>query len=160
MIRLVNIYDDRQDDGYSLRLGAAELLYQLLKERPAEANISHRELPIFEQHVNFLMGRPYQHWYMIESEIAPVDSAPAWVRVGAIGATKLNEITIAILAAHRRKGYARQAIIEFMATHEPLNAKPSLRIERWQANIAPGNEASKALFTGLNFKPTQITYQL
>lgn len=155
MIRLVNIYDDRQDDGYSLRLGAAELLYQLLKERPAEANISHRELPSFEQHVAFLLSLPYQHWYMIETE-----HLHGWMRVGAIGATKLNEITIAIVKEHHRKGYATAAIMEFLSTHEPLNAKPSLRIERWQANIAPGNEASKALFTGLNFKPTQITYQL
>ena len=128
-----------------------ELLYRLLLERPQEANISHRAPPPYYQHVEFVRSRPYQHWYIIEAN---------GEAVGAISATKNNEIGIAILKAHQGKGYAAAAITQFLLDHRPLPAIPSQRSGRWLANVAPDNAPSHALFKRLGFKPIQITYTL
>ena len=139
------------------------LLYNLLLERPQEANISHRAAPPYEEHIGFVWSRPYQHWYIIEVERfrgEPGYEHDGWDAVGAISATKNNEIGIAILKAHQGKGYAAAAITQFLLDHRPLPAIPSQRMGKWIANVAPDNAPSHALFKRLGWKPTQITYTL
>ena len=45
-------------------------LYELLAERDPVANISHREMPTFDQHRKFVDSRPYKAWYLIHSDNA------------------------------------------------------------------------------------------
>ena len=40
-------------------------LYELLKEREPSTNISHRKLPTFSEHLNFVLSKPYSKWYII-----------------------------------------------------------------------------------------------
>ena len=127
------------------------LLYNLLLERPQEANISHRAAPPYEEHIGFVWSRPYQHWYIIEA---------GGEAVGAISATKNNEIGIAILKAHQGKGYAAAAITQFLLDHRPLPAIPSQRSGRWLANVAPDNAPSHALFKRLGARHISTTYEL
>lgn len=144
MITLKNVYGPENHV-------VIELLYQLLLERPQEANISHREAPPYYQHASFVRSRPYQHWYLIGADTH-------WV--GSINSTERNEIGIAILKAHQGKGYAAAAITQFVLDHRPLPAIPSQRSGRWLANVAPENTPSHALFKRLGWKPVQITYTL
>lgn len=127
---------------------APVVLYQLLKERPAEINISHRKMPTWDEHVAFFNSRPYQAWYLIE-----VDN----VAVGAIYLTKPagpsragDEIGVFLFEGARRRGYAKQAVMTLMERHGQ---------RRYLANIAPSNAASTALFEGLGFRHIQNTYE-
>lgn len=40
-------------------------LYDLLKERKHSINISHRKMPTYNEHVNFVLSKPYLKWYII-----------------------------------------------------------------------------------------------
>lgn len=135
-----------------LRKGAPEFLYQLLAERPAEANISHREMPSFEKHVAFMERRAYRAWFLVENEEGE------WV--GALNVTNQNEIGIFIGKAFWKRGYASQAIAQLNRQLEPLPEVASVRVGKWLANVAPENEASHALFKGVGGRAVQITYVL
>jgi RimJ/RimL family protein N-acetyltransferase len=154
MISLVNLGHldpNRPED----LVPAAELTYRLLKERPAEANISHTTMPTFEQHQAYLLSNPYQAWYAIVDEDAQTGQF-----VGAILLTKRNEIGIGILKEHRRKGYARAAVSLIMRMHDPAPAIPGERRGSFLANINPDNHASIWLFTSLGARLIQYTYEL
>jgi len=127
------------------------LLWNLLLERPQEANISHQHMPTWQQHYSFVTSNPYRAWYIIQGDQGPV---------GACYITMRNEIGIAILKAHQRKAYARRALQQLLTTHEPVPASPSQNHAKFIANIAPGNQASISLFTGLGAVHIQNTYQL
>ena len=127
---------------------AAGILYMLLKERPESSWISHSKLPTWEEHCQFVAVNPYRYWYLI------VDDEP----VGALEVLPTNELGVSILGQCRRQGYASRAIKQFMATHEPLPAIPAIRNGHWLANIAVGNEQSKAFFRKIGFKSIQETY--
>jgi RimJ/RimL family protein N-acetyltransferase len=129
----VSVYD--RDD-------ADEALYNLLSEREAHVNISHKVMPSWEQHCAFFESHPYKTWEMIlaDGEI-----------VGACYLTRQNEIGIFIFAAHQRQGYATAALRQIINEHAGT---------RLLANIAPGNSASIALFARLGFHHIQNTYAL
>ena len=42
-----------------------EFLFQLLKNRDSRANISHKKMPTYQQHVKFVKSKPYSKWYII-----------------------------------------------------------------------------------------------
>ena len=121
---------------------AADILYDLLKERPAVANISHKTMPTWNEHCAFIASNPYLAWYIIQD----AESKP----LGAIYLTRAREIGIFIFRVHHRKGYAAQAVSELLT--------------KWPgtcyANIAPGNTASIAFFEALGARHIQNTYQL
>ena len=41
-------------------------LYKLLKKRDLKANLSHKKMPSYKQHIKFIKSKPYQKWYIIE----------------------------------------------------------------------------------------------
>lgn len=127
-------------DVYPVNLAVAHMLYRLMEERPAYANISHKRLPTWDEHMEFILSYPYAHWYAIN-----VDGS--WV--GGIYLTHQREIGIFIRRQHQGKGYAKQAIRMLMEMHPG----------KFLANIAPGNDRSKALFRALGFSgPIQETF--
>lgn len=146
MMRLVNLYGDS-----GTRPGAARFLYELMKEREPEMNISHRGLPRWDEHVAFIRRRPYRFWYLIE-----VDGA--WA--GYISATADNEIGVVIRKAYRGQGLGPKAIKALITLHYPNPGVPSERNNRWLANINPENEHSKHVFQKLGFRKLQETFIL
>ena len=86
MIRLLDVYQDDRT-----RPGALEFLYELMKERETEMNISHLTLPTFEQHRQFVTRRPYRCWYLIKPSGTSVKT---WV--GYVSATHFNEIGVVL----------------------------------------------------------------
>ena len=131
---------------------AVQFLYQLLRERPSEATISHGAMPTFEQHRAFVTRQPYRKWFIIAT------GDGEWV--GALNLTDRNEIGIAILKTHQRRGYAIAALQCLQVTVEPLQAEPGVRRGRFVANVALANNASHALFLKAGGEGIQITYEL
>lgn len=125
-------------------VGAEEFLYRLLEIRLGEPgiNISHRKMPVMEEHVRFVASHPYEAWYLIKSK---------GINVGAVYLSKRDEIGIYVLKEHRNAGLATRAIQLLMFDHP----RP-----RYFANINPDNEVSVAFFRGLGFHLIQHTYEL
>lgn len=121
---------------------SVDILYQLLKERPQEVNISHREMPTWEGHKKFIGSKPYEAWYLI---VAPGST------VGTVYLTRADEIGISVFKEFQGQGHARRAIRALMSAHPR---------DRYLANIAPTNDASLGLFKELGFTHIQETYIL
>jgi RimJ/RimL family protein N-acetyltransferase len=136
MIRLVDVYSEIAES----RL-ATKFLYKLLEERDPVANISHREMPTFEQHTDFVYSLPYKAWYIVWAQDEPV---------GATYLSYADEIGISILKSHQGKGYG-EAAVQLLMRMNPG--------KQFLANIAPRNVRSIAMFEGLGFEPCQITFR-
>jgi RimJ/RimL family protein N-acetyltransferase len=123
---------------------AVVLLYKLLEERPETVNISHKSMPTLDEHRKFVESHPYQYWALIQ-----VTDHYGPFYVGAVYITKLRELGIFIFKEHQGKGYAKEALEKTIAKWPG----------RFLANVAPQNEKSINLFTGLGFKRIQSTYE-
>ena len=134
-MKLVSVYDINVD-------GA---LYVLLEERHEVANISHREMPDWQEHKDFIASEPYAAWYAIMKDDTSMEV------VGAVYMTRVGEIGIAIFKDYQGGEYAKEAIKELMLLHPR---------DRYLANIAPGNKASISLFKNLGFSHLSETYEL
>jgi len=148
MITLQSVYHNGKGDP---RPGATEILFELLAERPKEANISHTTMPSYAQHELFVRSKPYRAWFLVLNDYGQ--------KVGAASLTNNNEIGIAILKRYQRQGYALEAI-QVVVKFPPLPGVPSQRNAHYVANVAPHNEASHQLFTKAGWRPIQVTYEL
>src|SRR5712675_82925 len=131
-IRLVDVYQAPE---------AAELLYRLMQERPAESAIAHRRLPSMEEHRAFLASKPYRAWCLVEPTASPQSTY-----VGSVTLTPNNEVGVFILREFQRRGYARGALRALMSAYRPLPAIAAVRPGHFVANVNPRNEASIRLF--------------
>lgn len=138
-------------DAYQMP-GAHRLLYKILSERTPEQSISHKGMPPYEDHIDFVNMRPYPHWYILQVDGPGLTSGGITRRaisnVGSVYLTKRREIGVAILKTHRGRGYGKQAVQELMRLHPG----PCL------ANINPHNIQSARLFHSLGFNLLQVTY--
>jgi len=118
----------------------AEFLFDLLKQREGTVNISHKSLPDWEEHLQYVKKHDYQSWDII------------WVentRIGNIYLTKNDEIGIFIDKKLQFHGYGSKALEEFMKK----NGK-----KRYLANINPTNYKSIQFFGKNGFTHIQNTY--
>lgn len=116
-----------------------QFLYSLLQEKTAEQNISHKEMPTYEQHVAFNDAIPYAEDYIILSDDTPV---------GRIYFTRNREVGIHILSTSQGKGIGRTALRDLMTkVGQPV-----------YANISPLNTKSQEFFKREGFKLLQLTY--
>lgn len=118
----------------------AKFLFDLLKQRQGIVNISHKSLPTWEEHVEFIKNNTYQSW-----DIIWVDN----VRIGNIYLTDRDEIGIFLDKESQSNGYGSIAINEFMKK----NGK-----KRYLANINPTNYKSIQFFGKHGFIHIQNTY--
>ena len=118
----------------------AKFLFDLLKQREGIINISHKSLPTWEEHVEFIKNNTYQSW-----DIIWVDD----VRIGNIYLTDRDEIGIFLDKEFQSNGYGGIAINEFMKK----NGK-----KRYLANINPTNYKSIQFFGKHGFIHIQNTY--
>lgn len=130
-MNLISIYE---------RPDRALVLHQLLEERDPSANISHKAMPSWDEHVRFVESKPYQSWYFIEDEVI----------VGACYLSKQDEIGVFVFKAYQGKNYGTWAIEALMLKHGK---------RRYLANISPRNERSVEVFRNLGFKHIQNTYE-
>ena len=126
----------------SVKKSDCEFLYDLLKERHPSANISHKKMPSFSQHVAFVLSKPYSKWYVIEESTN---------NVGSVYLSKNDEIGIFIKSDFHGQGIASQAINILMKKHPR---------SRYLANINPKNKKSIQFFKNQKFNLIQHTYEL
>ena len=119
-----------------------KFLFILLKERDSRANISHKKIPTYKKHVEFIESKPYSKWYIIYHKNK---------KVGSVYLSKQDEIGIFIKKNMKQKGIGHDAIQVLMK----LNPR-----ERYLANISPKNITSMKFFQKHNFELIQYTYQL
>jgi RimJ/RimL family protein N-acetyltransferase len=129
----LNLIDAYSADSYSV-------LYRLLKERTKEQSISHKKLPSFDEHCNFINSNPYPFWYLIEAKET----------VGAIYLTENNEIGVFIFSKYQGQGYGEQAIKMLMDLHPGP----------FFANVNPENQPSRKMFEKMGAELIQVTYRL
>lgn len=130
---------------------AVHVLYELLKERPPEAAISHKRMPTFEEHAAFVRSKPYLAWYLIGLPDHPhLAGYQEHTIVGSIYLTPAREVGIFIFRAYHGMGYGKEAIRLLREAHPG----------RILANVAPGNAASHKFFQGLGAVKIQETYEL
>jgi len=117
-------------------------LYQHLKERDPRANISHKKMPTYREHVKFVKSRPYSKWYVVIHNNK---------KIGTIYLTKQNEIGIFIKKNLHNKGLGHKTL-ELLMKKNPR--------KRFLANVSPKNKKSIHFFTRNGFKLIQYTYEL
>ena len=118
----------------------AEFLYELLKERKGRINISHKDTPSWDEHLDFVKNYDYTSWSMIY-----VNDQKVWN----IYLTQRDEIGIFILKKFQGLGYGSDALKQFMKK----NGK-----KRYLANINPTNYKSIQFFGKHGFVHVQSTY--
>jgi len=116
-------------------------LYVLLKKRDPRANISHRKMPTYKQHRNFVKSKPYAKWYIIQYGNS---------KVGSIYLSKSDEIGIFLKKEMQGKHVGTIAL-------NLLIAKNPRR--RYLANVNPKNSKSIKFFKRNNFKLISYTYE-
>jgi len=119
-----------------------KFLYELLLQRRPLANISHKRMPTYEEHVSFVKSEPYSRWYIITHKRK---------KIGSIYLTKQNEIGIHLMRDHEKKTVYLESIRKLMIENSR---------NRYLANISPLNKKYIQLFVGLGFKLIQHTYEL
>ena len=120
----------------------ALFLYDLLKERESNVNISHKKMPTYAQHIKFIESKPYSKWYIIKFNNKKIGSAYL---------SKQNEIGIFIIKnMHSQKLGTSVLNILTKKNHR----------KRYLANINPKNKKSIGFFKKNGFKLVQHTFEL
>ena len=117
-------------------------LYNLLIERDTRANISHKKIPSYNQHVSFVSAKPYSKWYVILYGAS---------KAGSIYLTSQNEIGIFIKKSFQNKQ------IENIVLHKLIQKNPK---KRYLANVNTQNKKSMRFFKNNGFKLIQYTFEL
>ena len=126
----------------SVTISDAKFLFNLLKERDPRANISHKKMPTYNEHVKFIKSKPYSKWYIIFKSNQ---------KIGSIYLSKNNEIGIFL-----KKSYQGMNIGNF-ALNELMKKNPR---SHYLANLNPKNKKSLTFFKKNNFKLIQYTLEL
>jgi len=116
-------------------------LFNLLKERDKKTNISHKSMPTFSQHENFVLSKPYKVWYTIKWKNK---------KVGSIYLSKQDEIGIFLAKKFHNFGFGQIAMKLLMKKHSR---------KRFLANVNPKNSKSINFFKKNGFKLIQYTYE-
>ena len=133
-ISLISLRTVRDSDG--------EFLFELLKERDPQANISHKKMPSYDEHIKFIKSKPYTRWYII---------LKSKERVGSIYLSKNDEIGIFLSKEYQKKNIGNTALVEL------IRKNPR---KRYLANVNPKNKKSSTFFKKNNFKLIQHTYEM
>ena len=111
-------------------------------ERDTKANISHKKMPTYNQHVSFVSAKPYSKWYVILYGAS---------KAGSIYLTSQNEIGIFIKKSFQNKQIGN------IALRKLIQKNPK---KRYLANVNPKNKKSICFFKNNGFKLIQYTFEL
>ena len=117
-------------------------LYNLLMERDSHQNISHKNMPTYNQHVSFVSSKPYSKWYVILCGVN---------KIGSIYLTSQNEIGIFIKKSFQNGQIGNTALCKI------IKKNPK---KRYLANVNPKNKKSIQFFKKHGFKLIQYTFEL
>ena len=117
-------------------------LYDLLKIRDPLANISHKKMPSYDEHTNFILSNPYTIWYIIEYE---------GKKTGSIYLSKQDEIGISLVdnSLYDKIG---KSIIKLLFKNNPR--------KRYLAKVSPQNKKLQNFFVNNGFRGLEYTYEM
>ena len=117
-------------------------LYDLLKNRDLIANISHKKMPSYDEHVNFILSNPYAIWYIIEYE---------GKKIGSVYLSKQDEIGISLVdnSLYDKIG---KSVIKLLIKNNPR--------KRYLAKVSPQNKKLQNFFVKNGFTGLEHTYQI
>ena len=120
----------------------ALFLYDLLKNRDPLANISHKKMPSYDEHVNFILSNPYTIWYIIEYE---------GKKIGSVYLSKQDEIGISLVdnSLYDKIG---KSIIKLLNKNNPR--------KRYLAKVSPQNKKLQNFFVNNSFRGLEYTYEM
>ena len=117
-------------------------LYELLKNKDPSTNISHKKMPSYDEHVEFVMSKPYTNWYIIECDKK---------NVGSIYLSKRDEIGISI-----NNGFEYDQIVK---TALKLLMKLNPR-KRYLANVSPKDVRLQEFLLKNGFSGLEYVYEM
>lgn len=112
-----------------------KFLYILLEQRKPYQNISHKEMPDYYQHRNFVRSKPYKGWFVI---------AYGDELVGSVYLGKEDNVGIFLKETCVGMGVGREALKFIYNQFDD--------VEIIYANIAPLNSGSLCFFSNMGFK--------
>ena len=119
-----------------------DFLYDLLKQRKPEVNISHKKMPTMKQHEKFVSSKPYKKWYVIKFLNESI---------GSIYLSNQNEIGF-FLKKEYEKNVIRNYILDLFIKKNPQS--------EYFVNINPKNKKLSKFFQNNGFTLLQKTYKL
>jgi len=128
-------------------LEQVEILYQLLEKR--DFGISHRSMPSFASHRNFVINHPYVLWYILFMNDHPC---------GAVYVQDDNSVGVNLVDP---QASIVEEIVEFLR----LNLFPRKKIlskipPYFFINVSADDGKMNAILNDLRFKPIQISYRI
>ena len=120
----------------------ALFLYDLLKNKDPNANISHKKMPSYDEHVEFVMSKPYTNWYIIEYDKK---------NVGTIYLSKQDEIGISINKDYEYDQIVKSALELLMK----LNQR-----KRYLANTSSKDVRSQEFLLKNGFTSLEYVYEM
>ena len=117
-------------------------LYELLKNKDPSTNISHKKMPSYDEHIEFVMSKPYTNWYIIECDKK---------NVGSIYLSKQDEIGISIDNDYEYDKIARPAL--------KLLVKLNPR-KRYLVNVSPDDIRSQEFLLKNGFTGLEYVYEM
>ena len=121
-------------------------LYMLLKKR--KHKISHRNMPSFSEHEDFLKRNPYRFWYMICLD----------TEIGSFYIQDDNSIGINLLAL--KKEYTQEVLDYIISNFEPKEAVPSKIPPYFYINVPQSDQDLREDLEAKGFEPIQTSYEL
>lgn len=123
-----------------------EKLYELLALR--KHNISHKDMPSYEDHENFVLEHTYRAWFLV------------YVDQQCIGSLYLNtDNTIGLNVCDGRVKECIDDCISFIKNnYEPYSSIPSKRSGVFAINISPENDELLGEIEKRGYEPVQVTY--
>ena len=120
----------------------ALFLYELLKNKDPNANISHKKMPSYDEHVEFVISKPYTNWYIIEYDKK---------NVGSIYLSKQDEIGISVSNDYEYDQIVKPALKLLMK----LNQR-----KRYLANTSPKDVRSQEFLLKNGFTGLEYVYEM
>ena len=117
-------------------------LYELLKNKDPNANISHKKMPTYDEHIKFVLSKPYTNWYVIEYDEK---------NAGAIYLSKRDEIGISISNDYEYEQIAKTAIKLLIE----LNPR-----KRYLVNVSPKYIRTQEFLLKNGFSGLEYVYEM
>ena len=117
-------------------------LYELLKNKNPNSNISHKKMPSYDEHIKFVMSKPYTSWYIIECDKK---------NVGSVYLSKRDEIGMSINNDFEYDEIAKTVLKLLMK----LNPR-----KRYLANVSPKDVRSQEFLLKNGFAGLEYVYEM
>jgi hypothetical protein len=125
----------------------ARILYEFLKQR--KHKISHKRLPTYIEHMEFVISHPYRFWFIIKEHEG---------FIGTLYATKNNWLGVFVMQG--KEDVIKPAITLFLKKIKPLKPIKSVRGELFSVNVPPSNKKLISILKSMGASLVQVTYLL